>query len=186
MVGNLSEFVKFFVHAGCNDVALSEGCSGFGMHRAAKIVQKLRTITHSASHILQGSHIHSVAKLCDRLCLAETSAKLHDLTRSNLSCCCSGDDSFKVTDVTYHCLETSEFILGICKTLHDLVSCFEFLKIKNRHGKPVAEHSCTHRRRTSVHHLHEGCSFLSCSRSEYLEIAEGESVHPHKIPLVNS
>ena len=68
--------------------------------------------------------------------------------------------------------------------LHHSIPAFKLLKVHYGHREPCTEHSRSHRRRTFVHHLDQRCAFLSSSRGEYLEVAEGEAVHPYERILI--
>ena len=184
MTGNPPQLIELFVHSTCDDISLAKLGSGLRMHSLSEIVKKLSAVTHIGHHIVKRLHSLSAAKLHYRISLAQTAAKLHNLTRHYLSGCRSGNDPLKVAYLTYHCLKTQQIILIINKMLNHRISVFQFLQIHNRHRQPGAEHTGSHRRRTLVHHFYQRCPFLSCRRSEYLQIAECESVHPHKSPLV--
>ena len=89
MARYLSELIKFLVDAGGDHITFAECRRCFGMHGASEIIKKLCAITHSGNHIIKRRNTLSSAKISNRLGLTESSAKLHDLTRHNLSCCCS-------------------------------------------------------------------------------------------------
>ena len=133
VTGDLSQFVQLLIDSGSDDIALSElGCR-LGMHCLSEIFQKLGTVTHSSDHIVEGLHSPSCAKLHYRLSLAQTTAKLHHLTRHDLACSGTGNDSFQVTDVAYHCLDTCQIILIIHEMLNHGISVFQLLQIHHRH-----------------------------------------------------
>ena len=67
---------------------------------------------------------------------------------------------------------------------HDVIAGRQLLQVHRRHREPVAQHTGAHWRGTSVHHIHQGTAFRSGIAVENLEVAESETVHPHKTPLV--
>ena len=185
MTGDLTEFIKLLIHSACDHITFSElGCC-LRMHCPSKVIQKPGTVTHVSDKRVQSLDL-STAEIDDRLSLAESATELHHFPRHDLAGGRTRNDSFKVAYITYHCLQTYQIILIINEMLDHSISIFKLGKVHHRHRQPCPQHTRAHRRRAFVHHLHKRCSLLSGRRSEYLQIAECETVHPYECTFINA
>ena len=186
VAGYLPELVEFLVDTRRDDVALSELGCGFRMHCPAEVVQKFCAVAHLRDQFVKRLNALASAQTHYRSGLAEAATQLHHLTRHNLSSRCTGNYTLKVSNIAYHSLQTHQVISIVDEMLDYRVPVLKFLQIHHRHRQPGPEHSRSHRRRTLVHHLDEGCTLLSCCGSKDLQIAECKPVHPDKRILVDS
>ena len=184
MACNLAKLIKLFVHSGCYHVSLAELGGCLRMHGLSEIFEKFCTVSHLSDEFLQSLHALALTQLHDRSGLAETSFELHHLARHDLAGCCTGYDSFKVTYITDHGLETLQVILAVDEVLDHRISVFQFLKVHHRHCQPCSQEAGSHRRGALVHDLDKRGSLLSRRGSEYFQITEGETVHPYERALV--
>ena len=156
------------------------------MHCPAEVVQKFCAVAHLRDQFVKRLNALASAQTHYRSGLAEAATQLHHLTRHNLSSRCTGNYTLKVSNIAYHSLQTHQVISIVDEMLDYRVPVLKFLQIHHRHCQPGPEHSRSHRRRTLVHHLDEGCTLLSCCGSKDLQIAECKPVHPDKRILVDS
>ena len=186
MARYLAEFIQFLIHTACNDIALSKLRRRLWMHGLSKIVQQFGAVSHPVDEHIHSLDPSSLAELHYRADLTKSPAQLHYLARHDLACSSTRNDSFKVSDIAYHCLKAHQVVTVFCEILYDRISFFQFLQIHHRHCKPGSEHSSAHRRGASVHYIDQRCSFLSCCGSEDFKVSEGESVHPYERTLVDA
>ena len=184
MACNLAEFIKLLVHSGCDHVALAELCGCLRMHGLSEIFEKFCTVSHLSDEFLQSLHALALTQLHDRSGLTQAPPELHHLARHDLAGCSTGYDSFKVSYVTDHGLETLQIILIINEMLNHRISIFQLLKVHHRHCQPCSQEAGSHRRGALVHDLDKRGSLLSCRGSEYFQITKGETVHPYERALV--
>ena len=186
MTRDLSELVKFLVDAACNHISLAQGSRCLRMHCPAQIIQKFRTSGHIVEQIVQSLDTLAPAQSDDRVGLAQSPAKLHDFARHDLTGCCAGNYTFKVSDIADHPLQVIQSTLIINKILNNIIPCFKLLDIHHRHRKPCTEHTRAHRRRALVHDLDQRSSLSSCCRCKYFKITESKAVHPYEGPFIDA
>ena len=163
VAGNLSELVKLFIHTFGNHVSLSKLGSSIRMHCLSEIFKKSGTVAHASDKFIQRPDSFPPAKLHYRIRLAQTSFELHHLTRHDLAGSSTRDYSFQISDIPDHGLEPCQIIPVFSKILNYGIPVLQLLQVHHRHCKPCPEHSGSHRRRASVHHLNQRCTLLACS-----------------------
>ena len=145
MARYLAKLIQFLIHTACNDIALSKLRRSLGMHGPSQIIQQLGAVSHPVDEHIHRLYSSSLAEFHDRADLAKSPAQLHYLARHDLACSSTRNDSFKVSDIAYHCLKAHQVVTVFCEILYDRISFFQFLQIHHRHCKPCPEHSGSHR-----------------------------------------
>ena len=95
-------------------------------------------------------------------------------------------DAFDIPELAQIHLRIGQNIRMFQEILDDVVAGFQLLEVQNRHGQGTAEHARAHRGRRPVQGLHQGDAPFPGSALEYLQVAEGELVHPHELGFVDT
>ena len=113
-------------------------------------------------------------------------AQLHELPRIHLAGGYTAQDAFHVPQLAKVHLGIVQNLRILGEVLHAVVAGLQFLAVQDGHGQPGAEHAGAHGAGALVQGLHQRHAVGPGSALEHLQVAEGETVHPHKFGLVNA
>ena len=116
--------------------------------------------------------------------LGQSPAQLHQFARQYLSRRRPGYDSLQVAQAGYMVSDSGTDVRLGEKGVDAVVSGIQFVYVHGWHSQPAAEHPGAHRALATVYHVHQGAALRTGGTCEYLQIAQGETVHPDEIPLL--
>ena len=179
-----AQFVQLGVHPFGDYRPLANLDGRFRVHDPHDFLQQPVAVAEAFQQFGEG--LGSLQPFLDGPGDGQAAGKLHHLARESLSVGDAAQDALHVPDFSQIQLRLLQDFGLFGKVLYDIVPGIQFLEVQDGHGQPAAEHAGAHGAGTLVQRLHQRDAALSGCALEHLQVAQGETVHPYELGLVDA
>ena len=183
--GDVPQFIQLRADTGRDHRPLPDRGGRFRLHRAGDGFEQLRAVPHPVQQGIQRGDALALAQCGDRCHLGQPAPQLHHFPRDDLAGRGAGQDPLQIADAADPALHLLPVVRCLQEMLDDVVPPVQFVQVHHRHRQPAAQQPGAHRGSASVDYAHQRNPFSADSGCEYLQIPQGELVHPHELVPVD-